>query len=188
MCYNLTEALDAGLISRWLLYYPFGGSSTYGSRKRALVQELRALDSEDEVMSDIVNTICSEEEGWKQMIEYGLVEEFNLASVPPDGQTAYGVSNQGSWHNMMTRGRRVREESVEEQALRRRRREAMVLNEGGRPFEGGDIIHRDHIIRDEDVEEELEQLVNEVRREHEEAEAQRVGNRGWWWTRWHGLI
>lgn len=37
---------------------------------------------------------------------------------------------------------RPREESFEEQALRRRRREAMVLGEVGRPIERADIIER----------------------------------------------
>jgi len=37
---------------------------------------------------------------------------------------------------------RQREESPEEQALRRRRREAIVLNEGNRPVTQDDIIQR----------------------------------------------
>lgn len=41
---------------------------------------------------------------------------------------------------MMRRGQRVREESIEEQTLRRRRREVMVLGEPGQP------IARDHIV------------------------------------------
>lgn len=41
---------------------------------------------------------------------------------------------------MRRRGQRVREESIEEQTLRRRRREVMVLGEPGQP------IARDHIV------------------------------------------
>jgi hypothetical protein len=37
---------------------------------------------------------------------------------------------------------RLREESVEEQALRRRRREAVVVNEGDHPLTQQDIIQR----------------------------------------------
>ena len=43
---------------------------------------------------------------------------------------------------------RPREESFEEQALRRRRREAMVLGEIGRPIERADIIEQDSIALD----------------------------------------
>lgn len=41
-----------------------------------------------------------------------------------------------------SRVRRLRDESAEEQALRRRRREAMVLSEGGRPLGQDNIIQR----------------------------------------------
>ena len=43
---------------------------------------------------------------------------------------------------------RPREESFEEQALRRRRREAMVIGEVGRPIERADIIERDSATLD----------------------------------------
>ncbi|KAL8999688.1 MAG: hypothetical protein Q9169_001505 [Polycauliona sp. 2 TL-2023] len=43
---------------------------------------------------------------------------------------------------MMRRGPRIREDSIEEQALRRRRREAMVLGEMGRPIESDNIIQQ----------------------------------------------
>ena len=41
-----------------------------------------------------------------------------------------------------TPSRRFPEGSVEDQALRRRRREAMVLSDGGRPIGSDDIIQR----------------------------------------------
>ncbi|KAL2053979.1 hypothetical protein ABVK25_005908 [Lepraria finkii] len=71
---------------------------------------------------------------------------------------------------------RGREQSPEEQALRRRRREAMVLGENGRPIQRGDIIQRGPIVLDEEVEEELEQLMEEIT----EVEAEAVNDRSWW--------
>ena len=71
-------------------------------------------------------------------------------------------------------GERVREQSPEEQALRRRRREAMVLGENGRPVQRGDIIQRGPVVQDEQVEEELEHLIEEV------MEAAAVNDIGWW--------
>ena len=61
---------------------------------------------------------------------------------------------------------RRREESHEERSLRRRRREAMVYAENGRPIQREDIIEREYVVRDEDVEEELEQLIEEAAGEH----------------------
>ena len=60
---------------------------------------------------------------------------------------------------------RRREESDEEMALRRRRREAMVFAENGRPIRREDIIEREEVIADEEVEEELEQLIEEMEAE-----------------------
>ena len=71
-------------------------------------------------------------------------------------------------------GERGREQSPEEQALRRRRREAMVLGENGRPVQRGDIIQRGPVVQDEEVEEELEQLIEEV------MEAAAVNDIDWW--------
>lgn len=71
-------------------------------------------------------------------------------------------------------GGRRREESMEEQALRRRRRMAMVLGENGRPIQSGDIIQRDPVVLDEEVEEELEQLIEEVSAQEGTADT------GWW--------
>ncbi|KAF2459964.1 hypothetical protein BDY21DRAFT_337005 [Lineolata rhizophorae] len=50
-----------------------------------------------------------------------------------------------------SRARPLAEESPEEQALRRRRREAMVLNEGDRPVSADDIIQRGGRVLDEEV-------------------------------------
>jgi hypothetical protein len=52
-----------------------------------------------------------------------------------------GMSRFPSFSNQMRRSRQL-EESPEEMALRRRRREAMVLNEGDRPVSQDDIIQR----------------------------------------------
>lgn len=52
-----------------------------------------------------------------------------------DGEDTAGPSVRES-------SRRFQEGSAEEQALRRRRREAMVLSEGGRPLGRDDIIQR----------------------------------------------
>jgi len=58
------------------------------------------------------------------------------------------------FRTLPVRGARARphEESPEEQALRRRRREAMVLNEGDRPVSQDDIIQRGGRVTDDELE------------------------------------
>lgn len=52
-----------------------------------------------------------------------------------------GEDTAGSTRRLSS-GRRLREGTAEDQALRRRRREAMVLSDGGRPLGRDDIIQR----------------------------------------------
>ena len=80
------------------------------------------------------------------------------------------------------------EQSPEEQRLRRRRREAMVLGENGRPIQRQDIIEPDAMNLDGDnVDEELEPLMEEVAREAGEetlAELRAENYNSWWdWLR-----
>ena len=82
------------------------------------------------------------------------------------------------------------EQSPEEQRLRRRRREAMVLGENGRPIQRQDIIEPNAMNLDGDnVDDEVEPLMEEVaRRADEEALAElRAQNNNSWWA-WLGRL
>ena len=76
------------------------------------------------------------------------------------------------------------EQSPEEQRLRRRRREAMVLGENGRPIQRQDIIEPNGMNLDGDnVDDDLEPLMEEIARKADEeilAEL-RAENYGSWW-------
>ncbi|KAL9033119.1 MAG: hypothetical protein Q9214_007660 [Letrouitia sp. 1 TL-2023] len=102
------------------------------------------------VPQSTMNEFCNS--GWT----YGLDSASQHANEDDDSNThgrLFSRLNQ-LWHEvngppmdhdartvpMMRRGQRVREESIEEQTLRRRRREVMVLGEPGQP------IARDHIV------------------------------------------
>jgi hypothetical protein len=83
-------------------------------------------------------------------------------------QLSLGISQFGGQSFYTPPRPREREESHEEQALRRRRREAIVLNEGDRPLSQDDIIQRSGpsaVIRPRDevetrrVERALEEIV-----------------------------
>ena len=76
------------------------------------------------------------------------------------------------------------EQSPEEQRLRRRRREAMVLGENGRPIQRQDIIEPNAMNLDGDnVDDDLEPLMEEIAREADEetlAELRAENDRSWW--------
>jgi hypothetical protein len=78
------------------------------------------------------------------------------------------------FRTLPVRGARARphEESPEEQALRRRRREAMVLNEGDRPVSQDDIIQRGGRITDDETRIAEQALATLARMERVRAAAQ----------------
>lgn len=104
--------------------------------------------SDDTVMSSIFGTLTTHPDGIKQLRKHGLmgsmIEENDQDDDNDDADSDIwmvdGEDTAGS--HRQSSSRRLQEGSVEEQALRRRRREAMVLSEGGRPFGRDDIIQR----------------------------------------------
>ena len=146
LCNNNTrEALRAGLVSRWLAEYPFGGPNTPEGRRIEIVQSLRTGRSEDYIMNNILLAVDSEPEGRKQLRKYHLLGSV-IGETPDDdedgdilmigGEDIAGRNSGRLRHE----GSRIREESLEEQTLRRRRREAMVISDDGAPLGRDNII------------------------------------------------
>ncbi|MCJ1391719.1 hypothetical protein MMC18_004584 [Xylographa bjoerkii] len=142
---NTREALRAGLVNRWLAEYPFGGPKSPESRKVEIVQSLRTSRSDDYMMNRILLAVDSEPEGRKQLRKYHLLGSV-IGETPDDdddgdifmigGEEVAGHSSARLRHQ----GSRIHEESLEEQALRRRRREAMVISDDGAPLGRDNII------------------------------------------------
>jgi hypothetical protein len=208
--FHSKEAVEAGLISKWLAHYPFGGPSATSTQKKRMITDIisgvQAYEDADfdYAMKSVLDRVFKIDEFRAEL------EKYDLVDVTPPEATAMGdipegaVRTHGGWRtrngdhlnnppldedwlaetppgvigmaegSYRDRTGRGREESVEEQALRRRRRMAMVLGENGRPIQSGDIIQRDPVVLDEDVEEELEQLIEEV------TEAEEAADGGWW--------
>ncbi|KAJ5915385.1 Armadillo-like helical [Penicillium verhagenii] len=150
---NVPAALEAGLVTRWLTKYPFPCVLDEPSRRRDVVVLLKTWWSDDTVMSSIVNNVTSHAEGIKQLRKHGLmgsmIEEETEQDEDGDGDDeeedsdvwmVNGEDTAGSYRGSSSR--RPQEGNADEQALRRRRREAMVLSEGGRPLGRDDIIQR----------------------------------------------
>jgi hypothetical protein len=187
---NIPAALEAGVVSRWLAKYPFPCAAQDESRRRNVIPLMKTWWADDAVMSSIINTLSSHQEGEKQLRKYGFMDSrisenthviYNDDDGDDDGDDGGGDGDSDVWvidgeetpGPTAWLGRRMQEGSAADQALRRRRREAMVFSEGGRPLGRDDIIqpHRNG-REDEDLENELEQLIEEVNREDEEEAAQ----------------
>ena len=185
---NLIDAISAGIVSRWLSKYPFGGSTTDEAVRREAVHQLKTFTSDDILMCEVIVRLDNFAEGRKQLRRCGLIGSAIGESNGNEADTWMVDGDDTAGGNLASGAgsRRVREESAEEQALRRRRREAMVFSEGGGPLGRENIIQRDEVLDDE-VERELEQLMDEVNREDDEnhvaESSQTHGWSSWWpWT------
>lgn len=183
---NLVDAISAGIVSRWLSKYPFGGSTTDEAIRREAVHQLKTFTSDDIPMCEVIVRLDNFAEGRKQLRRYGLIGSAIGENNGNEGDTwmVDGDHTAGGGMASTAGSRRVREESAEEQALRRRRREAMVFSEGGGPLGRENIIQRDEVALDDEVERELEQLMDEVNREDDENHvADPIQTRRWssWW-------
>ena len=144
---NLRDALRAGLVSRWLVNYPFGGPDTPKNAKIGIVQKLRTGQIEDAMMHRIIEMLDNEE-GKQELRKYNLVGS-DFEEMPDDdsglGQsmlstgTGGGEIDTGAFHQLRNSARR-HEDSAADQARRRRRREAMVISEGEGPLGRENII------------------------------------------------
>lgn len=231
--YDAAKALEAGVISRWLARYPFGGEDASKYEKKKTVMDLLEDGPfyEDTCfrssMRAVLWVMSNNPSPRKEMVEHGLLDD------PKDNDNTVGVNlsccekrlrtdcvqNDRSMQEALQRtypstdrmgsriptgtSNRLREESFEEQALRRRRREAMVLGEVGRPIERADIIERNSAAPDgfrsqvipslsDGMEEESEQPVAAVADEQVEEELELLmeeatpsnSMRHWGWWSW----
>ncbi|KAJ6109722.1 Armadillo-like helical [Penicillium sp. IBT 16267x] len=149
---NIPAALEAGIVTRWLTKYPFPCALDEPSRRQEVVILLKTWWSDDTVMSSIFSNLTSHAEGIKQLRKHGLMgsmleeenEQDDEDDDDDDGDSDVwmvdGEDTAGPYRGSSSR--RPQDGNAEEQALRRRRREAMVLSEGGRPLGRDDIIQR----------------------------------------------
>jgi hypothetical protein len=151
---NLPAALEAGVVSRWLAKYPFpcladdsiniddnGNNSKY--RRKDVVWLMKTYWPDDTVMSSIVSTLVSNTDGIRQLRKHGLMgsvmhEENDPDEADSDVWMINGESTAGT--RWVPERLSLPDESFEEQALRRRRREAMVYSENGGPIGSENII------------------------------------------------
>ncbi|KAL8944169.1 MAG: hypothetical protein Q9216_000593 [Gyalolechia sp. 2 TL-2023] len=165
MQYGVTLALECNIFGLWLAKYPFGGNfeeqfpdnkaAQLAAKQKLIHQMSLGKDLNDLAMVGIITMILTSEEAIKNMFTYELMSRSidkhkNTNENEREGEYSkiwydvHGIPTAPSMGlgPMMRGGDRVRDESWEEQVLRRRRREAMVLGEMGRPIERENIIQR----------------------------------------------
>ena len=166
---DVAKALEAGVISRWLAQYPFGGADASRDEKKEAIRDIIDNDSFYKdfefriIMRAMLWVMIDNDSIQKEMVEHGLLDAPKGNDVTVDVEIPHSEKRtwtdytQDDWRMAETpamiayidrtrsgipigTSNRPREESFEEQALRRRRREAMVLGEIGRQIERADII------------------------------------------------
>ncbi|QSS58577.1 hypothetical protein I7I51_08004 [Histoplasma capsulatum] len=201
---NIPAALEAGVISRWLSKYPFPCTTEDESKRIDVVVLTKTWYTDDSVMSSIISTLSSHQEGVSQLRKYGLMgsriaehthsvyddeigDEYDHDDGSENDSDVWMVGGEETAGlPLWAGGRRRQEGTAEEQELRRQRREAMVFSESGGPLGRDDIIHPVRNREDEELDAELEQLADEVYRElrEEQLEAERQARPRRSWSMW----
>jgi hypothetical protein len=70
---NILAALEAGIVSRWLLKYPFPCAAGTEPRRHDVVLLMKTMWSDDPVMSSIIRTLADHRDGKRQLRKYGLM-------------------------------------------------------------------------------------------------------------------
>ncbi|RYP23319.1 hypothetical protein DL765_001228 [Monosporascus sp. GIB2] len=148
--YGTDRLIEAKFIERWLAKQPWG--DTNEERRRNFSQYLERKKNR---ISDICQHLTETRAGRRALVKAKLllkskrprrdrsehikvVLEISMGNEnDPDG----AVQIETSRSELVPR---VMDQSAEEQRLRRRHREAMVLNDGTHPPGHGDIIEREH--------------------------------------------
>ncbi|KAI4199435.1 MAG: hypothetical protein LQ346_002573 [Caloplaca aetnensis] len=161
--FGVQLALECNAISLWLTKYP-SGADPGAKQPNGLASQLAAKRRVEhaarfeQTFSSIIGAFVRDQSnkvGVERMPEYGAIVP-NVGSEDADDQQISQDEYARIWYEihgtnaapdtglgpMMRRNPRAHDESPEEQLLRRRRREAMVLGEMGRPIERDDIIQR----------------------------------------------
>ncbi|KAI1637396.1 hypothetical protein F4809DRAFT_605128 [Biscogniauxia mediterranea] len=143
--YGVDRLVEAKFVEKWLAKQPWG--DTYEERRRNFA---RYIDRKKNRISDICVHLRTSKMGRKALIKTKLITKLKRDRDRIKVVLEISMANDTDADAMQveaSRGElvpRVNEQSAEEQRLRRRHREAMVLNDGTHSLGRGDIIEREH--------------------------------------------
>ncbi|KAK3397596.1 hypothetical protein B0T20DRAFT_438675 [Sordaria brevicollis] len=142
--YGPLKLIHAKFVERWLSKQNWG--FTAEDKERNFHNYMLYKDNKVRKLADAV---CKTELGRAALVKCGLMSQESaddFAAEQADNQNLLDTS--GDRYNLllsinMGRTPRAQETSAEEQRIRHRNREAIVMNDGTRPIGRDDIIHRD---------------------------------------------
>jgi hypothetical protein len=139
------QLIKAGFVRKWLAKEPWGNTE---EEKQRNFRHLR--EHERQRLSLLIQKIADDPMGFDQLLKANLVvpSDSIYFNRPINSETLHEDASErelgGSDVVSFEGGPRPREQSAEERHLRRRHREAMVLNDGIQPIGVGSIIEREY--------------------------------------------
>jgi hypothetical protein len=141
--YGANTLVKAKFVEKWLAKQDWGPE---GSQRQTNFAEYMGFKNNRIV--DIVNRIRHCRQGLRALEKAGLIPRESarrrIRELPDEVMVLELDEPHDPLDGLGAQIPRTREQSMEEQLLRRQHREAMVLNDGTRPLGRDDIIERDH--------------------------------------------
>lgn len=147
---TMKQWLKAGLVTRWLQHYPFGGiKAKYFNKKQKmqlrseLIDEIQAYETDDQDLEIIFRELLSDNTAVAQLRRYSLMG--SCANTEDKCKTLPVVKfRRHSTASLPLRRDDYDTETEEFQAARRRRRrEAVVIGDAGQPISQDNIFNAD---------------------------------------------
>lgn len=147
--YEVSKRLvKAKFVEKWLAKQYWGDTPD-----EVITNFTQYMDVRDNRVSEIVKHIIGCRKGREALVKTGLITQSTREIIEGEGNSVrrleyilpiYVCTDDSDENADRPVGIRHPEQSVEEQRLRHRHREAMVFNDGTRPLNSEDIIQRDH--------------------------------------------
>lgn len=134
--YGADQVIKAGFVEKWLAKQYWG--DTPAEREKNFVEYMYKQNR----ISELIDKIKANSKGREALIKAGLIPNGDSRRVELFPGIHVEPVNLESFNSEAVP--RHLEQSPEEQRLRHRHREAMVLNDGTRPLGRSDIIQREH--------------------------------------------
>ncbi|KAJ2992552.1 hypothetical protein NUW58_g2123 [Xylaria curta] len=143
--YGVEKLIAAKFIEKWLAKQPWGDTDEARRKNFALY-----MDRKKNRISDICLQLRASKAGRKALVKAKLATKLRKskrdrsANIKVVLEISMGNDDSTVEASQIELVPRVNDQSAEEQRLRRRHREAMVLNDGTHSLGRGDIIEREH--------------------------------------------
>lgn len=140
--FGVEGVVKSRFVERWLVKEPWGGADD-GERQLNFMDSLTKHYRLNEICLPLFRDSAGKKalQGAK-LLPVGKLD-YNESEVDIRMTNGEGTAGEDFDGMFVDSSRRPRDQSSEEEHLRRRHREAMVLNDGTRPLGRGDIIERE---------------------------------------------